>query len=719
MTLQNKDSIFGTVITVAEKLEGCKLEKSALGDLREQIQRLSEYLGTDEMSSVFFSVIFAIQNLRSQPVNLRDIAEYLDYSFLYILEYRKKIDELEQKSLIYMNERDDMGYSHENNGYQINATVMNNVIDGVPIVHYEKKKLTDEQAIEEILFIQKRFADDVMDDSEYIRQITKFESESKDNEIVRNVTALFPNDFDSRLILYYFSGTHIYGEEYLENDEMRYRNETGVFSVITNRNKWARRKSMLNRTDFLITSGFLKYVTEKRDDGRRGRLKTFSFTPEGHLKVFGSKAEKYPLKEKFLSDTDKALNFLYDFAEWYEDSDMDFYDKRDKLWEIERNENDLPFIMKVKELIPKEKNRFLFYDCLDDFVRGSGKDSNLSCTLSDLYGHSEEYFSELRSFLDEKHPLLEKEFLQIEKDEKIENTTVTVTDKTIELLYGENADLYIRTASAQNVLEPKNLKEKKLFYSEKVQKQIDMLTESFDQRNLLAMQKRLSEKALPKGIAVILYGAPGTGKTETVYQLAKKTDRKILHVDIAEAKSMWFGESEKKIKKIFTDYRLLCKSCRQHHENTPILLFNEADALISKRKNVSRGSAAQTENAMQNILLEEIEKLDGIMFATTNLCDNMDSAFERRFLFKVKYEKPSIEARANIWKNKMRALGKEDAENLARQFDFSGGEIDNIVRKCEINEIIRGTTPCYDELVELCREERLQHETERHVGFAY
>jgi SpoVK/Ycf46/Vps4 family AAA+-type ATPase len=190
-------------------------------------------------------------------------------------------------------------------------------------------------------------------------------------------------------------------------------------------------------------------------------------------------------------------------------------------------------------------------------------------------------------------------------------------------------------------------------------------------------------------------------------------------VDIAEAKSMWFGESEKKIKKIFTDYRLLCKSCRQHHENTPILLFNEADALISKRKNVSRGSAAQTENAMQNILLEEMEKLDGIMFATTNLCDNMDSAFERRFLFKVKYEKPSIEARANIWKNKMRALGKEDAENLARQFDFSGGEIDNIVRKCEINEIIRGTTPCYDELVELCREERLQHETERHVGFAY
>ena len=86
------------------------------------------------------------------------------------------------------------------------------------------------------------------------------------------------------------------------------------------------------------------------------------------------------------------------------------------------------------------------------------------------------------------------------------------------------------------------------------------------------MQKRLESKGLPKGVAVLLYGAPGTGKTETVYQLAKKTNRKILHVDIAESKSMWFGESEKIIKKIFTNYRQMCKAAERHKENTPILL---------------------------------------------------------------------------------------------------------------------------------------------------
>ena len=72
---------------------------------------------------------------------------------------------------------------------------------------------------------------------------------------------------------------------------------------------------------------------------------------------------------------------------------------------------------------------------------------------------------------------------------------------------------------------------------------------------------------------------------------------------------MWFGESEKIIKKIFTNYRKLCQEAERHKENTPILLFNEADALISKRKDVTSGNCAQTENAIQNILLEEIEKL--------------------------------------------------------------------------------------------------------------
>ena len=148
-------------------------------------------------------------------------------------------------------------------------------------------------------------------------------------------------------------------------------------------------------------------------------------------------------------------------------------------------------------------------------------------------------------------------------------------------------------------------------------------------------------------------------------------------------------------------------------------MFNEADALISKRKDVSDGNSAQTENAIQNILLEHLERLDGILIATTNLCENMDKAFERRFLFKIKYEKPTLDVRSKIWQSKMPELPLTEAKRLADQFDFSGGEIDNVVRKCEMSEVIKGTRPSYEEVVDLCKNERLEKEGARSIGFSF
>ncbi len=361
--------------------------------------------------------------------------------------------------------------------------------------------------------------------------------------------------------------------------------------------------------------------------------------------------------------------------------------------------------------------RWFYLDCVSDSTKGRIS-SSLKSTLEDIYEHDNEFFQQVRAFNDEKHHLLESGLLEIVKDENIEYTRVLLSDKSFEILYGENADIYKRKNISKNIYEPDKLKEKPLFYPESVQKQINMISESLDQNNLISIQNRLESKGLSKGVAIILYGPPGTGKTESVYQIAKKTNRKILHIDISESKSMWFGESEKCIKKIFTNYRKLCKSCKNHNENTPILLFNEADALISKRGSLDGGGPRQTENAMQNILLEEMEKLDGIMIATTNLCENMDTAFERRFLFKVKFEKPSVEARSKIWMSKLESLSNEDACSLAKQFDFSGGEIDNIVRKSEMNEIITGITPDYEMLADMCKKERLEKEGERRVGFS-
>lgn len=102
-----------------------------------------------------------------------------------------------------------------------------------------------------------------------------------------------------------------------------------------------------------------------------------------------------------------------------------------------------------------------------------------------------------------------------------------------------------------------------------------------------------------------------------------------------------------------------------------------------------------------------METLDGILIATTNLVDNLDKAFERRFLFKIRFNKPSVEAKRNIWLDKLPVLTDEQATRLAATYNFSGGEIDNIVRKVTLTEVVDGTAPSWENLIRICNEEKI------------
>jgi SpoVK/Ycf46/Vps4 family AAA+-type ATPase len=160
-----------------------------------------------------------------------------------------------------------------------------------------------------------------------------------------------------------------------------------------------------------------------------------------------------------------------------------------------------------------------------------------------------------------------------------------------------------------------NIPSKKMFYNSTESEEIKKLTLLLQEENFRAVQERLNGKGMRKGFACLFSGCPGTGKTETAYQIARETKRNIIMVDIAAVKSCWYGESEKQIKEIFDTYREAADNC----ETAPILLFNEADAVIGKRKELSgtNHSIDQTENTMQNIILQEMENLSGILIATT------------------------------------------------------------------------------------------------------
>ena len=178
---------------------------------------------------------------------------------------------------------------------------------------------------------------------------------------------------------------------------------------------------------------------------------------------------------------------------------------------------------------------------------------------------------------------------------------------------------------------------------------------------------------------------------------------------------MWVGESEKNVKALFDRYRSLCSQS----ERTPILLFNEADALLGRRNEQAVRAVDKMENALQNIILQEMETLDGILIATTNLTDNLDNAFERRFLFKICFECPGEAVRASIWRSMLPGLTLRQAQTLAEAYPLSGGQIENVVRKRSIDAILHGGRLELSRLQRYCEEESLQRVSVavRRIGF--
>ena len=237
-----------------------------------------------------------------------------------------------------------------------------------------------------------------------------------------------------------------------------------------------------------------------------------------------------------------------------------------------------------------------------------------------------------------------------------------------------------------DVLSHKTLTEKPLFYAEAIEHQVSEMSTFFLPERYNEIRERMQQRGFRHGFSCLFYGGPGTGKTETVYQLARQTGRDILVVDVPQIKSKWVGDSEKNIKALFDRYRELVR----RSEVAPILLFNEADAIIGIRKNGATNAVDKMENTIQNIILQEMESLDGILIATTNLADNLDTAFERRFLYKIRFEKPDASVRKLIWKQMIPELSPADATTLATAFDFSGGQIENIARKHAIHAVLHG-----------------------------
>lgn len=404
-------------------------------------------------------------------------------------------------------------------------------------------------------------------------------------------------------------------------------------------------------------------------------------------------------------------------GQMFEDLDDDAILPKDLYEELQvlfKENPQIGFCKKIKELGRLRMEDFLLLVFFCHQLVNKDDDDIRFGQMEDCFTTQADYVVAKGRLRNSEHPLIIKKLIEHRCSDGIADTSrYKLTEQTKRTLL-EEVKINATEEKLADVIKAKDLKAKKMFYVEENQRQVGELQSFFVPENYRKIRERMEQTGFRTGFACLFYGGPGTGKTETVYQLARQTGRDIMVVDVPQIKSKWVGDSEKNIKALFDRYRELVKKARQ----TPILLFNEADAIIGIRKQGAQNAVDKMENSIQNIILQEMEMLDGIMIATTNLTQNLDKAFERRFLYKIKFEKPTVEARVLIWRTMIPDLSEMDAKTLAAKYDFSGGQIENIARHYTIDSILHDAKE--DKLAMLinhCDNERLDENTPKRIGF--
>jgi hypothetical protein len=180
-------------------------------------------------------------------------------------------------------------------------------------------------------------------------------------------------------------------------------------------------------------------------------------------------------------------------------------------------------------------------------------------------------------------------------------------------------------------------------------------------------------KKIRPGIRVLFHGPPGTGKTMTSCLLGKLTGRDVYRIDLSMVISKYIGETEENLGKVFN----------QAENKNWILFFDEADALFGSRIQ-TESSNDMFANQQVSYLLQRIEDFNGVIILSSNMKNNIDKAFIRRFETMVYFSIPSVDERYKLWKEGFsKKVVYEESINLrtiANDYELSGGVIMNIVR---------------------------------------
>ena len=432
---------------------------------------------------------------------------------------------------------------------------------------------------------------------------------------------------------------------------------------------------------------------------------------EGSLKIFLPDIKPYTDHLEYLQDQFDMVSLLHNIATHKQslaDNSLSIGRLKNKLSllttriEERLKITDKPIVVeeffKEKELDEKEKRIFLAL-LKEEYSGGEGQFRDMN-TLIELISFDEYEKIKNRSLLEDGAKLITDDIIDYEE--------------ILNIFGGVSRSFYLQDEVMQRIIHPKKktkvtklkldalVQEQEIFeylkpttslddvvLHPKTRETLNSLVKQVD-KNVFKKLKDWGIKDKRKGIdaRIIFYGVAGTGKTMTAVSLAKTLKKPILSFDCSKILSMYIGESEKNVRKIFDDFKELSKKAKVE----PILLLNEADQFLSSRLEGTGSSADKMHNQMQNIFLEQIEKFEGILIATTNLLDNIDKAFSRRFNYKIEFKKPGKKQRLRLWQFMLPENADYDEnfelDELAK-YELTGGQINLIVKNTAYKVAVR------------------------------
>ncbi|MCF6244264.1 MAG: ATP-binding protein [Sulfurovum sp.] len=432
---------------------------------------------------------------------------------------------------------------------------------------------------------------------------------------------------------------------------------------------------------------------------------------EGSLEIFLPEVKPYTDHLEYLQDQFDMVTLLHKistFKQGFTDNSLSIGRLKNKLTLLTARIEERvkmtkePIVVeeffKEKELDEKEKRIFLAL-LKEEYTGGEGQFRDMN-TLIELISFDEYEKIKNRALLEDGAKLITEDIIDYEE--------------ILNMFGGVSRSFYLEEDVMQRIIHPKKKKKvAKLKLNELVEEQelfeylkptttlddVVLHPKTRETLNNVVKQvdkevfKKLKEwgiKDKRKGIdaRIIFYGAAGTGKTMTAMSLAKTLKRPILSFDCSKILSMYVGESEKNVRRIFDDFKELSKKAKVD----PILLLNEADQFLGARSEGPGSSADKMHNQMQNIFLEQIEKFEGILIATTNLLGNIDKAFSRRFNHKIEFKKPGRKQRVRLWQFMLPENAdyheKFDIATMAKH-ELTGGQINLVIKNTAYKVAVR------------------------------